>query len=128
MSPADVRDVFDYRDDGVLLWAIRPAKRIAIGTPAGRVNRRRPCDRGRDLHVITFKGRTYTRGQLVFAWHYGVWPDRVLGHANGDTLDDRVENLRVADVQLGRGETCFTFFAFCQAPRESRNSSSVIFP
>ncbi|NMG56879.1 hypothetical protein [Aromatoleum aromaticum] len=102
LNAAEVRDIFDYRD-GALYWRIQPSKGTRAGTLAGAVQRRRPCDRGREQHVIQYKRVRYTRGQLTWAWHYGVWPDRVLGRRNDDVLDDRIENLRVADVSAPRG-------------------------
>jgi hypothetical protein len=36
------------------------------------------------------------RHLLVWALHHGEWPSSDLEHRNGDTIDDRIENLRSA--------------------------------
>lgn len=86
IRPADVRDIFTY-DDGVMLWRVRPGRNAAVGKSAGC-----SCPRKR-IHAIVFKNLAYTRPRLVWAWHHGAWPERAIRHVNGDTFDDRIENL-----------------------------------
>jgi hypothetical protein len=75
--------LFDY-DQGALIWR-RCGLRVKPGTVAG--------NRQANLHVIAIRGNLYTRGRLVWAWHYGEFPKYRLKHLNHDPHDDRIENL-----------------------------------
>lgn len=88
LDPALIRRMFVYRD-GRLWWAIKPCCKVNAGAEAGGFNR----DGTR--WVITFDSHKYPRTHIVWAWHFGAWPplDKVV-HLDGDTLNDRVENLR----------------------------------
>ena len=39
-------------------------------------------------------------GRVVFCWHHGRWPDETIDHINQDIRDNRVENLREANITL----------------------------
>lgn len=38
--------------------------------------------------------RHYNAHRVIWALHYGKWPDHVIDHINGDCGDNRIENLR----------------------------------
>ncbi len=102
MSREVARALFDYRDNGRLYWR----------DPVGR---RRP-EAGGELYrktiddgpIWTIQGGSranvirYMRRYLVWNWHFGG-TDRVLLPKNGDTLDDRIENIRLGDRLPGFG-------------------------
>lgn len=46
--------------------------------------------------VIKINKKGYRRAQLIFAVANGAWPFPCLDHKNGDSLDDRAINLRIA--------------------------------
>jgi len=48
--------------------------------------------------VIKLNGKKYKRGHLVYFLTHGEWPKPCLDHINGDSLDDRPENLRKATI------------------------------
>ena len=53
-----------------------------------------------DGHLsATWRGRTYRTARLVWAWHNGTLPAN-LRHINGDTTDDRIENLEPLKKRL----------------------------
>jgi hypothetical protein len=45
---------------------------------------------------VAIDGKRYGRGHLIYFAYHGVWPRPLLDHINGDSLDDRVANLRAA--------------------------------
>lgn len=102
MSREAARALFDYRPDGRLYWR----------DPVGR---RRP-EAGGELYrktrddgpIWTIQGGSranvirYMRRYLVWNWHFGG-TDRVLLPKNGNTLDDRIENIRLGTRLPGFG-------------------------
>jgi hypothetical protein len=44
-------------------------------------------------------GRSFIAHRVIWALHYGEWPVGRVIHANGITTDNRIENLRLADVR-----------------------------
>ena len=91
MNKELVRDLFEYRADN-LWWRVRPCNRVDMSKPAGSV---RP-DGYRDIMV---KGKHYFGHRLIWLYIYGKFPDNTIDHINGDTLDNRIENLRDVTTQ-----------------------------
>lgn len=56
----------------------------------------RPNRHGSAYWVIKLDGIPYRRSQIVVAVATGVWPTEMVDHKDGDTLNDRAENLRHA--------------------------------
>lgn len=94
MSRDEVRGLFDYRDNGRLYWRELTGRRRP---EAGGEFYRKKLDAG-PIWTIQLGSRAsvtrYMRRYLVWNWHFGG-TDRVLLPINGDTLDDRVENIRL---------------------------------
>ncbi len=118
MSRDEARALFDYRDDGRLYWRELTGRRRP---EAGGEFYRKKLDAG-PIWTIQLGSRAavtrYMRRYLVWNWHFGG-TDRVLLPINGDTLDDRIENIRlgapiggfvpaeaVAVPQVETGVTC----------------------
>jgi hypothetical protein len=81
-----VRTLFDYKD-GHLHWKINKGRARIGGT--ARLN-------NMGYLVLKFDGTAYLEHRLVWAWH-GKEPCETLDHINGDTTDNRIENLRQAN-------------------------------
>lgn len=97
MTPADLKAVLRYDPEtGVFIWAKAPKHHPdLLGKPAGA-----PVpSRGKFYHVIQIGRVKYRRGRLAFLYMEGRWPEEVIDHANGDSLDDRWANLREATSQ-----------------------------
>ena len=102
LDPADIRQLLDYdQETGALTW--RPRRREAfsryqdwkrwVNLFAGRVAGSNSGALGY-RQVFIFR-RNYKAHRVAWAIHYGEWPDGQIDHINGDTGDNRIENLRV---------------------------------
>jgi len=81
-------------ETGKLYWKPRgPAGRSFDSVYAGKEAIGYQSGRRCTGHV---GGRLVSRAVVVWALTRGAWPDAQVSHANGDTLDDRPENLRLA--------------------------------
>lgn len=98
-----LRQLFNYDpNQGVLVW--RSADEIRIVFSAGYAQRNAgqvagyvKNQKGGRRRYVTIQGIKYLHYRLVYAWHYGPIPDgKLVDHINRQTLDDRIENLRIA--------------------------------
>lgn len=101
-SPEFLRECFEYRD-GVLYWRERPAwhfQKVAdcmafntktAGKAAGKL-----ADSGYVQVGLRINGRTISMSahRVIWAMHYGKWPDLHIDHINRIRNDNRIENLR----------------------------------
>ena len=86
-----VRDLFIYNPKtGDFLYRVKRKYQIhGIGQPAGYV-------RSGKYLIIKINGHPYYAHRLAWLYVYGVWPEKLLDHINGNKLDNRIENLRPA--------------------------------
>ena len=83
---------------GLLRWAV-PRGPLKVGDLAGSNN-------GRGYIRVNFNGKLRLRSHLVWLMHTGAWPSQQLDHIDGNSLNDRVENLReVSNLQNQRAIT-----------------------
>ena len=79
-------------NEGKLFWRKKPSNRVDISKPAGALNLNKK--KGVKRWVIKFKGKFYKRSRLVFFYFHRRWPDPKAVHVNGNSLDDRIVNLK----------------------------------
>ena len=84
-----LKELFDYQD-GQLIWTVKKAQSIKIGTAAGWANR---DVHGQQYMNIELDGKSYKSHRLVFMYHHGYFPKRV-DHIDGNRFNNRIENLR----------------------------------
>lgn len=97
VTQTQIKALFDYRDDGNLV------RKVAVGGAAGQVGRvvgyylgdtTRP---GKGYRATKIGGKHYCVHRLIWLWHHGDMPEN-LDHINRNSLDNRIENLRVASA------------------------------
>lgn len=105
-----LRDLLSYNPDtGIFIWKIRTAIRTKVGGVAGTKH-------SRGYWAMVIDSKDYLAHRLAWFYVYGVWPPEQIDHANGDRLDNRICNLRLASPRQNSTNT----------ERISRNTTGFI--
>ena len=80
-----VKEWFSYAD-GILYWRIKPARKILVGQPAGRMNTQ-------GYFQTQINKQRYYNHRIIFLMHNGYLPE-LIDHIDGDRANNRIENLR----------------------------------
>ncbi len=82
---------------GKLFWIIPPRTHPRLrGCEAGYAHTQRHS--GKRYWYVRFMGRKLKRSHIIFFLSRGWWPRPCVDHINGDSLDDRPDNLREATI------------------------------
>jgi hypothetical protein len=92
ISRSLIKGLFDYHEDGYLIWKIRPCRNVKIGDKAGCLIKYKNAYR----YVIRINKKNYFASRLIFLWHPG-WLPTIVDHENHITIDNRIKNLRDAN-------------------------------
>jgi hypothetical protein len=92
LTQARALELFDYRDDGALIWRTG-GRGCKAGDRAGSVH---ISKKGHVSRLIMIDGKRYPTSHVVWLRETGAFPKHQLGHVDGNGLNDRLENLREA--------------------------------
>ena len=75
-------------------------RKVATKGPSGRVGSVCGYSDQKGHLYLCFKGSRYAIHRLAWFYVHGCWPKDLIDHINGDRGDNRIVNLREADVVL----------------------------
>lgn len=89
-----VQELFNYEQDGSLLWKVSCAQRVRQGMVAGGIQNHPSGKRWQ----VKIHYRLYLRARLVWIYHYGAIPESLtVIHLDKNAMNDRIENLALVN-------------------------------
>lgn len=100
-----LREILDYEPDtGLFRWKNPTSRRVSVGMIAGG-----PISCGRQRRIcMGVDGVNQYAHRLAWLWMTGAWPPEEIDHIDGDSLNNKWDNIRLANRgqnQCNRGPT-----------------------
>lgn len=117
-----LRETFDLREDGLLVWRKPTSNRAKVGDVAGTWP-------GTPRHTIGFDGRRWTARSLAFAHRTGSLPAGFVDEATGEALPtktDPSETVEQAAVRLVAYDAHTGVFRWAQRPSKGVRTGDVL--
>ena len=94
-----LRQLYEYVEGQVIRKSALPNtnNKYEVGTRVG--SEYTYADTGRTVRVMHIQGATYLEHRVIYALVHGVWPEYDIDHIDGNTLNNRIKNLRDATRQ-----------------------------
>lgn len=122
ISQERLKELLTYNPDtGLFTWNVSRPNGVKIGDNAGQRDQR---GYGR----VGLDGERYKLHRLSYLYYYGVIPN-MLDHINGDTFDNRIENLRSCDAaenNLNRSHTKANKLKVKNVHQEPRSGKYIV--
>lgn len=83
--------IYDH-ETGDFYWKLKKARWISVGDPAGYQTNGRI--------KIGINKRRFFAHRLAWLYVHGKWPDGEIDHINGNSMDNRIANLRDVSHQI----------------------------
>lgn len=106
-TPEQLRVLLDYAPlTGILTWRVRSIRpgferidKMLNTRCAGKCTGTKSLHNGAIYLKMTIFRVTYFVHRIVWTHYHGAWPTLQIDHINGDSLDNRIANLRLATQQ-----------------------------
>ena len=82
-----VQNLFDYVEDGTLLWKNPTSRSVKVGDKAGSTDKI-------GYVIVRISGKAYKAHRIIWLYHYGYMPENDLDHIDRNKSNNRITNLR----------------------------------
>lgn len=96
MNQSKLKQLFDYNEDGYLVWKINASTRARLGDLAGCIN---PST---GYWQVVYNGKKFYNHRLIWVWNYGTEPPKYIDHVDGVRDNNKINNLRASSVSQNR--------------------------